>query len=136
MIPYRVRWGTPSPQSLELYKHTTIFNYIEHSQPSLLPQFQCSPLKMNFFKPNRDTFTKSYKPVRLLGEGGYEAVWLVKRIPDGHLFAAKLIPDSRSKRKSLCEDRSALIPNETLLSETLDNPNLLDLTSTTSRITG
>ena len=83
---------------------------------------------MNFSKPDVQTFTQSYQPVRQLGEGGYGAVWLVTRVPDGELFAAKIVPDSRCKRKSWCEDRSAVIPDEILLSETLEHPNLLDLT--------
>ena len=72
-------------------------------------------------------FTDSYKAIRLLGEGGYGAVWLVKRISDGTFHAAKIMDDSKCKRKTWCDDRSALIPDEILLSETLDHPNLINL---------
>ena len=72
-------------------------------------------------------FTDTYQPIKLLGEGGYGAVWLVKRISDGTLHAAKIINDSKCKRKSWCEERSALIPDEIKLSETLDHPNLINL---------
>ena len=82
---------------------------------------------MNFTSTNSLLFTDSYKSIRLLGEGGYGAVWLVKRISDGTLHAAKIVDDSRCKRKTWCDDRSALIPDEILLSETLDHPNLINL---------
>ena len=72
-------------------------------------------------------FIGTYEPIRLLGEGGYGAVWLVKRISDGILYAAKIINDSKCKRKTWCEERSAKIPDEILFSETLDHPNLINL---------
>ena len=78
-------------------------------------------------KLNSPLFADSYQAIRLLGEGGYGAVWLVKRISDGTLHAAKIINDSKCKRKTWCEDRSAMIPDEILISETLDHPNLISL---------
>ena len=81
---------------------------------------------MNSSGPN-PVFATSYQPIRLLGEGGYGAVWLVKKIADGALYAAKIIKDSKCKRKSWCADRSAMIPDEILLSETLVHPNLMNL---------
>ena len=82
---------------------------------------------MNSTKLNSPLFADSYQAIRLLGEGGYGAVWLVKRISDGTFHAAKIINDSKCKRKTWCDDRSALIPDEILLSETLDHPNLIKL---------
>ena len=82
---------------------------------------------MNCTTPNPLPFTQTYQPIRLLGKGGYGAVWLVKHVFNGTLRAAKIIPDSKCNRKTWCKDRSLYIPDEILLSETLEHPNLLEL---------
>ena len=69
----------------------------------------------------------TYKPIRLLGQGGYGAVWLVTRISDGALFAAKIIQKAKCKRESWCPERATMVPDEILLSERLEHPNLLHL---------
>ena len=71
------------------------------------------------------TFMKSYQFIKILGKGGFGTVWLVERIFDGSLHAAKIVHDNNCKRKTWCEDRSAMIPDEILLTETLDHPNLI-----------
>ena len=82
---------------------------------------------MNCTSPKPLPFSHAYKPIRQLGEGGYGSVWLVQRISDDSLYAAKIIPDSKCTRKTWCEDRSAMIPDEVQLTEALDHPNLINL---------
>ena len=82
---------------------------------------------MNYTTPNPLPFTRTYQPVKLLGTGGYGAVWLVRHVYDGTLRAAKIISNSRCHSKTWCEDRLLYIPDEILLSETLEHPNLIEL---------
>ena len=82
---------------------------------------------MNCIKINRLPFTDTYKPIHLLGRGGYGAVWLVEKISDKSLYAAKVIRDSRCNRRSWCKHRSTMIPDEIFFSEKLNHPNLLNL---------
>ena len=73
------------------------------------------------------SFATSYSPLKKLGEGGYGTVWLVSRLSDGALYAAKIIKDEKCKRKTWCKQRNAWIPDEIMLSENLKHQNLLDL---------
>ena len=71
------------------------------------------------------SFSQIYSPVKKLGEGGYGTVWLVMRRSDKFLYAAKIIPDSKCRRKTHCSERDTYIPDEIMLSETLEHPNIL-----------
>ncbi|KAL5250224.1 hypothetical protein ACHWQZ_G016078 [Mnemiopsis leidyi] len=72
-------------------------------------------------------FAESYNVLKPLAEGETSTIWLVKRISDGALCAAKLVADSKCLRKTWCAERKEKILDEILLSETLDHPNILDL---------
>jgi serine/threonine protein kinase len=72
-------------------------------------------------------FADSYQVIKLLAEGENGTLWLVERIFDKTLHVAKLIRDSKDLRKTWCHDRLEEIPDEILLSETLDHPNIIDL---------
>ena len=74
---------------------------------------------------NSTSFSQIYSPVKQLGEGGYGTVWLVMRCSDKFLYAAKIIPDSKCRRKTHCIERDTYIPDEIMLSETLEHPNIL-----------
>jgi serine/threonine protein kinase len=63
----------------------------------------------------------------VLGEGGYGSVWLVKRISDGVLRAAKVISNSNCGRKTKCPIRSKRIPDEVMILETLEHPNIIHI---------
>ena len=76
---------------------------------------------------NPSSFSSLYAPIKLLGEGGYGAVWLVKRLSDSTLHAAKIMKDSKCRRKTWCSNRSMMVPDEIVLSEHLSHPNLLHL---------
>ena len=84
-------------------------------------------LTMNYTTSTSPCFTESYLPIKLLGEGGYGAVWLVRRISDGTLHAAKIIEDSRCRRKTWCDKRSEKIPEEIMFLENLHHDNLISL---------
>ena len=68
-----------------------------------------------------------YTSIRVLGEGGYGSVMLVQSKEDGSLHAAKVIPDSKCKRKTYCPLRDCDLPDEIILWEELDHPNILNL---------
>ena len=73
------------------------------------------------------SFDTRYTPIRKLGEGAYGTVWLTQNITDGTFHAAKVIKDERCHRKTLCEDRGVWIPDEIILSEILEHPNIVKL---------
>ena len=54
-------------------------------------------------------------------------MWLVRRISDGTLHAAKIIDDSRCRRKTWCDKRSEKIPDEIMFLENLHHDNLISL---------
>eukprot|EP00116_Pleurobrachia_bachei_P004994 sb/3465256/ len=68
-----------------------------------------------------------YTSIRVLGEGGYGSVMLVQSKEDGSLHAAKVIPDSKCKRKTYCPLRDCDLPDEIILWEELKHPNILNL---------
>ena len=72
-------------------------------------------------------FANRYTSISKLGEGTYGTVWLTQDLRDDSLHAAKVVPDVQCHRKSWCELRGAWIPDEILLSETLDHPNIVRL---------
>ena len=73
------------------------------------------------------SFSTRYTAIRKLGEGAYGTVWLTQNIAQGTLHAAKVIRDDRCHRKTWCEERGVRIPDEIILSETLDHPNIVKL---------
>ena len=74
-----------------------------------------------------DIFTNNYRILKLIGQGGYGKVWLSARLSDNKLFAAKMVPDIRCRRKSWCTDREVYLPDEVTLWEGLDHPNIIKL---------
>ena len=80
---------------------------------------------MNPTSSSSQSFGQSYTRIRLLGEGGYGSVFLVRRIADGSLYAAKVIHDTKCTKKSYCRRRGALVPDEILLTENLSHSNLI-----------
>ena len=70
-----------------------------------------------------DLYTISHK----LGDGGYGSVYLCSRCSDHKLFAVKIVPDNKCRRKTWCEDRNYYIPDEVILWEPLSHPNILQL---------
>ena len=72
-------------------------------------------------------FTSQYTVLKMLGEGGYGLVCLVRRISDGTLHAAKIIKDEVCRRKTWCEDRRYWIPDEIFHQESIDHPNIVKL---------
>ena len=54
-------------------------------------------------------------------------MWLVRRISDGTLHAAKIIDDFRCRRKTWCDKRSEKIPDEIMFLENLHHDNLISL---------
>ena len=72
-------------------------------------------------------FKQLYKPIKKLGEGGYGCVYLCHRLSDLTQFAAKVIPDSKCRHKTYCSEGDMLVPNEVILWEPLDHPNIIAL---------
>ena len=66
----------------------------------------------------------------MLGEGGYGKVWLVHRITDGVLCAAKVIDDIKCRNKAWCPNRAKQIPDEILILESLDHSCIIDIHET------
>ena len=77
--------------------------------------------------PEPKHFADEYQVIRSLAEDKTKSLWLAKRISDGTLHVAKLLADCESLRKTWCEDRSEMVPDEVVLSELLDHPNIIDL---------
>ena len=76
------------------------------------------------------SFLQRYIPTRVLGEGGYGKVWLVHRITDGVLCAAKVIDDIKCRNKAWCPNRAKQIPDEILILESLDHSCIIDIHET------
>ena len=72
-------------------------------------------------------FSSRYSVMKKLGEGGYGTVWLVREISDGTLHVAKIVPDEKCRRKTWCEARQFWIPDEIIILEILDHPNIVKL---------
>jgi serine/threonine protein kinase len=54
-------------------------------------------------------------------------VWLVKRISDGVLRAAKIISDLKCRQKTWCPEREERIPDEVVILNSLEHPNIIEL---------
>ena len=74
-----------------------------------------------------DSFNNHYRILKLIGQGGYGKVWLCTRLSDSKLFAAKMVLDTRCRRKTWCMDRDVFLPDEVVLWEGLDHPNIIRL---------
>ncbi|KAL5253329.1 hypothetical protein ACHWQZ_G013199 [Mnemiopsis leidyi] len=74
-----------------------------------------------------DCFNNHYRLLKLIGQGGYGKVWLCYRLCDNKLFAAKRVLDSKCRRKTWCVDREVFLPDEVVLWEGLDHPNIIRL---------
>lgn len=87
-----------------------------------------TPAEMNLdISIEPEDFASTYTPIKHLGEGGYGTVWLVEHIQNKSLHAAKMVKDKRMRRKTWCEERQMMMPDEIMLWELLSHPNLLNL---------
>ena len=72
-------------------------------------------------------FTRKYKVVQQLGEGGYGAVYLCQNRTTKQLLAVKIMGGRRITNKTLCPTRKEWLPNELVLWESLSHPNIVNL---------
>ena len=72
-------------------------------------------------------FTRKYKVVQQLGEGGYGAVYLCQERTTKQLLAVKIMDERRCTNKSFCPTRKEWLPNELVLWESLSHPNIVNL---------
>ena len=80
---------------------------------------------MNPTPSSSDSFSQGYSTIRRLGAGGFGTVYLVRRVLDGSLQAAKVFHDSKCSKKTYCGRRAAVVPDEILLTENLSHSNLI-----------
>ena len=80
--------------------------------------------------PTALDFSSIYTLIRHLGEGGCGKVWLVEHKTNKTLHVVKMINDIKCYRKTWCEERQMMIPDEIILWKPLSHPNLLNLEDT------
>lgn len=86
-----------------------------------------TPTSYEMIPLNEADFNKKYNWIKKLGEGGSSTVYLVKNITDGKYFAAKVVKDIKYKRRTWCNIRTQMIPDEIYLSEQLSHPSIAQL---------
>lgn len=72
-------------------------------------------------------FCIKYKAIKQLGEGGYGAVYMCQNKITKALYAMKLFSGRRVLNKTWCPERKEHLPNELVLWEDLDHPNIMKL---------
>ena len=72
---------------------------------------------------------ENFEAVRPLGEGGYGTVWICRELSTNTLRAVKTVRDDKIRNKTWSEKRQDYMPNELVLWENLDHPNIVSLVS-------
>ena len=72
-------------------------------------------------------FSRKYKLIKQLGEGGYGAVYLCQHRTTHHLHAVKIMNGDRCTNRTWCSRRKEWLPNELILWESLSHPNIVNL---------
>ena len=72
---------------------------------------------------------ENFEAIKPLGEGGYGTVWLCRELSTKKLRAVKTVCDDKIRNRTWCDKREDYLPNEIVLWENLNHPNILSLVS-------
>ena len=84
-------------------------------------------LKRTKSAPAPDSFFANYSLLNKLGQGGYGVVYICQNKETCVLRAVKIVPDGKYRRKTWCEKREMLLPDEILLWERAAHRSVVQL---------